>query len=127
LFAPAAVAGICTWSWQGALEVLLWAGLVRMFTVHHFTWAINSLAHLWGARPFRTGDHSVDVAWLAIPSVGEAWHNGHHAFPSSARFGHAWWQLDLGFLLIRGLEAVGLVWSVKLPSASALGRARAKQ
>lgn len=96
--------------WQG----FLWGGLVRVFLVHHFTWGINSVCHVFGERPYRTRDNSGNVPWWAL-SLGENYHNTHHAFPSSARHGTSVWN-DLSWGVIRLLELVGLAWNVKLPS-----------
>ncbi|HVZ31258.1 MAG TPA: acyl-CoA desaturase [Polyangiaceae bacterium] len=121
---PAAVIGSVEQSWSGAVDGLLWGGFVRVFTVHHVTWAINSLTHLHGRRPYATGDHSANVAWLALPSAGESWHNCHHAFPGSARLGLEWWQFDLGYMVIWSLQKLRLVSNVNVPSASTIARAR---
>lgn len=94
------------------LTALLWGGAVRVFLVHHVTFSINSLCHVFGRRPFETGDESRNLGWLALPSMGEAWHNNHHAFPTSAVHGLGRWQLDLSALVIRALERMGLVWNV---------------
>jgi stearoyl-CoA desaturase (Delta-9 desaturase) len=96
----------------GGLTALLWGGAVRLFLLHHATFSINSLCHFFGSRRFRTDDESRNVSWLALPTLGEAWHNNHHAFPTSARHGLRWWQLDPSAWLIGALERVGLVWSV---------------
>ncbi len=96
----------------GALTALLWGGAVRMFCLHHATFSINSLCHFFGRRRFDTADQSRNVSWLALPTLGEAWHNNHHAFPTSARHGLRWWQLDLSAWFIAGLEKTGLVWDV---------------
>jgi stearoyl-CoA desaturase (delta-9 desaturase) len=95
-----------------ALTGLLWGGAVRMLVLHHVTYSINSLCHFFGRRRFATGDESSNVFWLALPSLGEAWHNNHHAFPTSAAHGLRWWEVDLSSLVIRGLERVGLAWDV---------------
>jgi stearoyl-CoA desaturase (delta-9 desaturase) len=94
------------------LTALLWGGGVRMFVVHHLTYSINSLCHVFGRRPFETGDRSSNLAWLAVPTFGEAWHNNHHAFPTSAIHGLGGRQIDPSGLVIRALERVGLVWNV---------------
>ena len=94
------------------LEGLLWGGAVRMLVLHHVTYSINSLCHFFGRRRFATGDESRNLLWLALPTMGESWHNNHHAFPTSARHGLRWWQLDPSGWLISGLERVGLVWGV---------------
>jgi len=96
----------------GGLTGLLWGGAVRMFCLHHSTFSINSLCHFFGRRRYATGDESRNLAWLALPTLGEAWHNNHHAFPTSARHGLRWWQLDPSAWLIAGLERAGLVWDV---------------
>jgi stearoyl-CoA desaturase (delta-9 desaturase) len=95
-----------------ALTGLLWGGAVRMLVVHHVTYSINSLCHYFGRQRFDTGDESRNLAWLSLLSMGEAWHNNHHAFPTSAAHGMRWWELDISSLVIRGLERVGLVWDV---------------
>jgi stearoyl-CoA desaturase (delta-9 desaturase) len=95
-----------------ALTGLLWGGAVRILVLHHVTFSINSLCHFFGRKRFDTGDESRNLAWLSFLSLGEAWHNNHHAFPTSAAHGMRWWELDLSSLVIRGLERVGLAWDV---------------
>lgn len=97
------------------ITALVWGGLVRIFMVHHVTWCINSICHFYGTRDNLTSDKSTNVKWLAIPSLGESWHNNHHADPLSAAHGIPGKQLDLSFMLIKGLEKLGLAWDVKLP------------
>jgi stearoyl-CoA desaturase (delta-9 desaturase) len=99
-------------SFHAALTGLLWGGLVRMFLLHHVTYSINSICHVFGRRSFETNDHSRNVAWLAPISFGESWHNNHHAFPTSARHGLRFWQIDPGAGLIWLLEKTGLAWDV---------------
>jgi stearoyl-CoA desaturase (Delta-9 desaturase) len=99
-------------TWLAALTGLLWGGGVRMLVVHHVTYSINSLCHFFGRRRFTTSDHSRNLLWLAIPSFGESWHNNHHAFPTSAFHGLRRWEVDPSALVIRALEAGGLVWDV---------------
>ena len=94
------------------LTGLLWGGGVRLFVLHHVTYSINSICHVFGRRRFGTRDESRNVFWLALPSLGESWHNNHHAFPTSARHGLGRWELDVSALVIRGLEACGLAWDV---------------
>ena len=101
---------------EGALRAIFWVTLVRVALVHHMTWSINSVCHVWGKRPFSTRDRSANVAWLAPISGGEAWHNYHHADPTSARHGVLRWQLDTSAMVIRLMERAGLVTSVKWPS-----------
>jgi stearoyl-CoA desaturase (delta-9 desaturase) len=94
------------------LSALLWGGLVRIFLVHHITWSINSICHFFGRRRFATDDHSTNVFWLALPSLGEAWHHNHHAFPRSAFHGLRWYELDPSGWLILALARAGLAWDV---------------
>ncbi len=101
-----------TGSWVGGLTGLLWGGAVRIFLLHHVTFSINSLCHFFGQRPFSTGDESRNLAWLAPLSFGEAWHNNHHAFPTSAAHGLRRWQVDPGAWLISSLERCHLAWDV---------------
>ncbi len=91
---------------------LLWGGLVRVLVLHHFTYSINSLCHVFGNRDFETTDQSRNLALIAIPTLGEAWHNNHHAFPTSATHGLGRYQIDISALVIDGLEKVNLVWDV---------------
>jgi stearoyl-CoA desaturase (Delta-9 desaturase) len=95
-----------------ALTGLLWGGAVRLLVVHHVTYSINSLCHFFGRQRFDTGDESRNLAWLSVLSLGEAWHNNHHAFPTSAAHGLRWYEVDVSGLVIRGLERVGLAWDV---------------
>jgi stearoyl-CoA desaturase (Delta-9 desaturase) len=99
-------------TFTAALTGLLWGGAVRLLVLHHVTYSINSLCHFFGRKRFDTGDESRNLAWLSILSFGEAWHNNHHAFPTSAAHGLRWWELDVSSLVIRGLERVGLAWDV---------------
>jgi stearoyl-CoA desaturase (Delta-9 desaturase) len=97
---------------EGAIRGLIWGGLVRAFFLHHITWSINSVCHYFGRRRFAVEDHSTNVAWLALPSLGEAWHHNHHAFPRSAAHGLRRWEVDVSALVIRGMEKAGLAWNV---------------
>src|SRR6202167_1781512 len=100
-------------TWRAALTGLLWGGAVRMLVLHHMTYSINSLCHFFGRRDYATEDHSRNLLWLAPFSFGEAWHNNHHAFPTSAFHGMARREIDFSGLLISGMERVGLVWDVQ--------------
>jgi stearoyl-CoA desaturase (Delta-9 desaturase) len=101
-----------TGSVVGGLSALLWGGAVRIFLLHHATFSINSLCHAFGGRPFPTSDRSRNLAWLAPLAFGEAWHNNHHAFPTSARHGLGRGQIDPGAWLITALERCDLAWDV---------------
>jgi stearoyl-CoA desaturase (Delta-9 desaturase) len=106
--------------WAGALDGLVWGGLVRLFVSYHATNSINSITHVFGSRAFATRDHSRNTAVLALITFGEAWHNNHHAFPSSAVFGLRWWQIDLGGATIRVLARLGVVTRLRRPSPAAI-------
>jgi stearoyl-CoA desaturase (Delta-9 desaturase) len=114
---PALAGWLLTGTWLGAWQGFLWGGLVRAFLMFNATGTVNSLSHVFGRRPFPTDDGSRNNVLVALVAFGEGWHNNHHAFPTSAPLGLRWWQLDLGFWLIRALECVGLAWNVKRPTA----------
>jgi stearoyl-CoA desaturase (delta-9 desaturase) len=120
LLLPAALGGLLVGSWWGALLGLLWGGLARVFLVHHVTWSINSVCHLWGGRPYRSDDESRNNFLFGVLGLGEGWHNNHHAFPTSARHGLRWWQIDVSYWAIRALALLGLAWNVRLPQERAL-------
>jgi stearoyl-CoA desaturase (delta-9 desaturase) len=112
LLLPFAIGAAIGGTVAAGLTALLWGGLVRLFVLHHLTYSINSICHVFGRRRFATTDESRNVFWLALPTFGEAWHNNHHAFPTSAQHGLRRWELDPSALVIRGLEACGLAWDV---------------
>ncbi|MGA0009395.1 MAG: acyl-CoA desaturase [Candidatus Nanopelagicales bacterium] len=120
IIAPAILGGLITWSWEGALTALFWAGLVRIALVHHITWSINSICHVFGQRPFRTRDNSTNNRWLALPSLGESWHNLHHAEPTAARHGVLQGQVDISAGIIRTMERLRLARDVRWPSPARL-------
>jgi stearoyl-CoA desaturase (Delta-9 desaturase) len=124
LVAPAAVGWIIAGTAHAALEGLLWGGFVRLFLNFHVTCSINSLTHVFGYRSFATADDSRNNVWLAIPTLGESWHNNHHAFPSSAWLGLRKRQIDLGGWLIQILAWLGLAKGVIRPSLAAQERLR---
>lgn len=124
LVIPAVLGGLITQTWAGFWTGLIWGGLVRMFLVHHVTWSVNSACHLWGARPFKSDDESRNNALFGILAMGEGWHNTHHAFPTSARHGLRWWQIDVSYGVIRALELSHLAWNVKVPTQEALASER---
>jgi stearoyl-CoA desaturase (Delta-9 desaturase) len=97
---------------RDGLTGVLWGGAVRVLVVHHVTYSINSLCHFFGRQRFDTGDESRNLAWLAPLSLGEAWHNNHHAFPTSAEHGLRRWEVDPSAWVIRALERLGLAWDV---------------
>ncbi|HEX5194119.1 MAG TPA: fatty acid desaturase [Solirubrobacteraceae bacterium] len=111
---------------SGALQGLVWGGLVRIFLVHHVTWSVNSVCHFFGARRFDIEDRSTNVAWLSLLSLGESWHHNHHAFPRSAVHGLRRWELDPSAWIIAMLERIGLAWNVvRIPPERQLAKAAA--
>ncbi len=114
---PALIAGLVYQSWTGALSGLLWGGFVRIFLLEHIVWAINSFLHSYGTKPYDSREQSRNGGIFALVTLGEAWHNNHHAFPESASFGLDWYRADPGFWLIRLLAAGGLVWDIGLPTS----------
>jgi len=102
------IGGTIESAWTG----LLWGGGVRMLVVHHVTYSINSLCHFFGEKRYPTDDHSRNLLWLALPTLGESWHNNHHAFPTSAAHGLRRRDIDPSAAVIRVLERLGLVWDV---------------
>lgn len=115
LLVPTVVAGAIHGTWSGALLGFLWGGLVRLCLVNHAVWSINSFAHRFGSRAYRTRDLSRNVWWLSLPTFGQAWHNNHHAFPRSAITSHRAWQLDPSAWIIALMARVGLAWDLQTP------------
>ncbi len=110
---PAVIGLLVTRTLAGALSAFIWASLVRIFMLHHVTWSINSICHFYGNRPYQTTDFSTNNWMLSVISLGESWHNNHHAFPTSAVHGLRPYQIDLTAGVIRLLKVGGLAWDVK--------------
>lgn len=113
---PAAIGLGVTGTLTGAARGLVWGGLVRVFVVHHLTWSVNSISHLFGARPYHNRDRSANNWFVGLFAWGEGWHNNHHAFPRAAYMGMRWWQFDLGAWLIILLRGLGQIRHVVQPS-----------
>jgi stearoyl-CoA desaturase (Delta-9 desaturase) len=126
---PTVLGGLLRGSWQGAFLGFLWGGFVRVFFMNHLTyWCTNTVTHSpLGRRAYHTSDRSTNSLLLAIPTLGQTFHNNHHAFPSSAIMGHEWWQIDIGTWILRGLERVGLVWQMKTPDKNMMEKKRVKK
>lgn len=107
------------WSW------VVWGGFLRIAAVFHATWLVNSAAHRYGYRSYRTGDLSTNCWWVALLTFGEGWHNNHHAFPRSARHGLRWWEVDLSWWVLTLLGRLGLVHQIRLPSQEAQDKRQA--
>jgi stearoyl-CoA desaturase (Delta-9 desaturase) len=120
LLGPALIGGLWSVSWLGAFTAFFWASLVRVCLLHHVTWSINSVCHTFGKEDFDVRDKSRNVAWLAILSFGESWHNLHHADPTCARHGALKGQIDISARAIRWAEQLGWAWDVRWPDAQRL-------
>lgn len=112
------LAGVAIWGaefggFNGFLLGAYWGGWVRLAVGHHIVWAINSVCHTAEHRSAATGDHSVNVGWLSVLSWGESWHHNHHLAATSASFKHAWWQLDVGWVVIQLAARLGWATGVK--------------
>ena len=113
LVIPTLIGALVVGTWFGALRGLLWGGLVRIFVVHHIYFANGSFSHMYGGRPFATGDESTNNYVFGVPTFGSAWQNNHHAFPSSAILGFRWYEPDVGGWIIRAGAALGLITDVR--------------
>ena len=122
LLVPAVLGGLITMSFWGALTAFFWAGLVRIAVLHHVTWSINSICHMIGERPFQAQGRATNFWPLAILSMGESWHNLHHADPTCARHGVQRGQLDMSARVIWALEKLGWAHDVRWPTAVRLAR-----
>jgi stearoyl-CoA desaturase (Delta-9 desaturase) len=124
MLAPPLVGGLWSWSWQGALTAFFWGSLVRVALLHHVTFSINSICHVTGRKPYKTRDESGNVWWLAVPSMGESWHNFHHAEPTSARHGVGRFEIDTSAMIIWTMEKLHWVKDVRWPDAGLIARRR---
>jgi stearoyl-CoA desaturase (delta-9 desaturase) len=122
---PAVLGGVLSWSWWGAVTGFFWAGLVRIAFSHHITWSVNSVCHMVGSRPFSSRDKAANFWPLAILSMGESWHNSHHADPTCARHGVLRGQIDVSARLIWLLEKLGWARNVRWPKPERLAAKRA--
>jgi len=120
LLAPALIGGLWSMSLAGAITAFFWASLVRVCLLHHVTWSINSVCHTFGNEDFDVRDKSRNVAWLAIPSFGESWHNLHHSDPTCARHGALEGQIDISARAIWIVEKLGWAWDVRWPDEQRL-------
>jgi stearoyl-CoA desaturase (delta-9 desaturase) len=118
------VAGVAAgWWWTGrymggvqlGLSIVLWGVIYRTIFTWHITWAVNSVAHVWGYRNYSTTDSSRNNWLVALATNGEGWHNNHHADQVACSHGHRWWEIDVTYMTIRFLEMVGLAKNVKRP------------
>jgi stearoyl-CoA desaturase (delta-9 desaturase) len=111
---PAAIGGLVIGTWLGALDCLFWGGIIRVVLVHHTTGSVNSICHLFGTQPYPSGDNSRNNFLVALVTLGEGWHNNHHAFPTSAFHGLRWWQIDVTGRIISIMEMMKIATKVKM-------------
>ncbi len=102
----------------GGWPFVVWGIFVRIVAVFHCTWFVNSATHKFGYQTYESGDRSTNCWWVALVTYGEGWHNNHHAFQHSARHGLQWWEIDLTWMTIQFLQALGLATKVKLVEKS---------
>jgi stearoyl-CoA desaturase (Delta-9 desaturase) len=124
LLLPALIGGLWGMSWQAAITAFFWASLVRITLLHHVTWSINSICHVFGNKDFEARDRSRNVSWLAIASFGESWHNLHHADPTCARHGALKGQIDQSARVIWAFEKLGWAYDVRWPEEARLSAKR---
>jgi stearoyl-CoA desaturase (Delta-9 desaturase) len=98
---------------MGGFDGFLWGYVVSTCFLLHGTFTINSLAHVFGSRRYETTDTSRNNFWLALITMGEGWHNNHHHHMNSANQGFFWWEIDVTYYILKGLESIGLIWDVK--------------
>jgi len=110
---PTVVLGLALWA-AGGFSMVLWGIFLRITIGLHFTWMVNSAAHVWGPRRFETTDTSRNNWWVALVTFGEGWHNNHHAHPTSIRHGLAWYEFDHSWYLVNILKFFGLAWDLKV-------------
>src|SRR5690606_9662547 len=114
--------GLGTNGWQ----MLVWGFVVSTVVLFHGVATINSLAHVFGSRRYKTSDDSRNNFWLALITLGEGWHNNHHHYPNSARQGFYWWEIDISYYGLRALAALGLIRDLKPVPARILADGRGK-
>jgi stearoyl-CoA desaturase (delta-9 desaturase) len=111
---PATVLGVGCWllgGWTALIVGFFWSTVI----LYHVTFMINSLAHVHGSKRYVTGDDSRNNWWLALLTLGEGWHNNHHAYMASTRQGFRWWEVDITYYVLKVLSWLGLVWDLNEP------------
>jgi stearoyl-CoA desaturase (delta-9 desaturase) len=106
------------------LQLFIWGFVISTVLLYHMTFTVNSLAHVWGKRRFLTNDDSRNNPVIALFTLGEGWHNNHHHFPSSARQGFYWWEIDLTYYGLKILSALGLIWDLRKVPVEVLSQKR---
>jgi stearoyl-CoA desaturase (delta-9 desaturase) len=106
------------------MQLFIWGFVISTVLLYHMTFTVNSLAHVWGKRRFLTNDDSRNNPVIALFTLGEGWHNNHHHFPSSARQGFYWWEIDLTYYGLKILSALGLIWDLRKVPVEVLSQKR---
>ncbi|MBW2447944.1 MAG: acyl-CoA desaturase [Deltaproteobacteria bacterium] len=119
---PAALITLCVA--VGGFSGFLWGFCLATTMLWHSTYTINSLSHRWGSARYDTGDDSRNNGFLALLTLGEGWHNNHHRYQASARNGFYWWEVDITYYVLLGLEKFGLVWALRKPPEAVLAEGR---
>ncbi len=109
------------------MQLFIWGFVISTVLLYHMTFTVNSLAHVWGKRRFLTNDDSRNNPVIAIFTLGEGWHNNHHHFPSSARQGFYWWEIDLTYYGLKVLSALGLIWDLRKVPVEVLSQKRSSK
>ena len=109
---------------NNGLQLFIWGFVISTVLLYHMTFTVNSLAHVWGKRRFLTNDDSRNNPVIALFTLGEGWHNNHHHFPSSARQGFYWWEIDLTYYGLKILSALGLIWDLRKVPVEVLSQKR---
>ena len=123
---PGIISGIINLSWESMITGVLWGGFVRAFICHHSFWALNSICHMYGKKEFDTGDKSTNFWLVAFLTLGQGWHNNHHAFPYSAKVGLLRGQLDIGWIILRILGHIGVISDLRCPSIETIENKKIK-
>jgi stearoyl-CoA desaturase (delta-9 desaturase) len=118
---PLVILGVVLFA-VGGWPFLMWGVFFRVTFNLHATWLVNSATHMWGTRRFETTDDSTNSWWVALLTFGEGWHNNHHAHPTAARHGLAWYEIDLNWWGIRALQLLGLAKGIKLINLGQLAK-----
>lgn len=113
------IVGLILLAW-GGVPFVIWGIFLRTVVALHCTWLVNSAAHTWGYKNYKTDDRSTNLWWVGLLAFGEGWHNNHHAFHYSAAHGLKWWEFDLTYLTIRFLSKIGVIHDIRLPSPETL-------
>jgi stearoyl-CoA desaturase (Delta-9 desaturase) len=125
LLLPAFIGYAVEGTWMAMLSGLVFGGLARAFLANQAAWCVGSVCHMFGTRPFRTGDHSANNWLVAIFTFGEGLQNNHHAFPGAYRHGIRWWEPDLSGWMIGLFGKLRLVWQLRMPTEEAIAKHRA--